>query len=45
METKNIMITPHIAWAPIETRNRVVKVASDNLKNYIEGNPTNVVNL
>ncbi len=44
-EAKNIMITPHIAWAPIETRNRVVKVASDNLKNYIEGNPTNVVNL
>lgn len=44
-EAKNIMITPHIAWAPIETRNRVVKVASDNLKNYIDGNPTNVVNL
>lgn len=44
-EAKNIMITPHIAWAPIETRNRVVAVASGNLKNYIEGNPTNVVNL
>ncbi len=41
---KNIMITPHIAWAPIETRNRVVKVASDNLNNYIMGQPTNVVN-
>ncbi len=44
-EAKNVMITPHIAWAPIETRNRVVKVASDNLRNYINGNPTNVVNL
>lgn len=44
-EAKNVMITPHIAWAPIETRNRVVKVASDNLRNYINGTPTNVVNL
>ncbi len=42
---ENIMLTPHVAWAPIETRNRVVKIASDNLKNYINGNPTNVVNL
>ncbi len=44
-EAKNIMITPHIAWAPMETRNRVVKVASGNLKNFLEGHPTNVVNL
>ena len=44
-EAKNIMITPHIAWAPMETRNRVVAVASGNLKNYIDGHPTNVVNL
>lgn len=44
-KAENIMITPHIAWAPIETRNRVVKIASDNLKNYISGNPTNIVNL
>lgn len=43
-EAKNIMITPHIAWAPIETRNRVVKIASDNLRNYINNTPTNVVN-
>lgn len=40
---KNIMITPHIAWAPMETRERVVKIASDNLKNYINKSPTNVV--
>ena len=44
-QAKNIMITPHIAWAPIETRNRVVKIASDNLRNYINNAPTNVVNL
>ncbi len=40
---ENIMLTPHIAWAPIETRNRVVEIASGNLANFIKGNPTNVV--
>lgn len=40
---KNLMITPHIAWAPIETRRRVVKIARENLENYIEKRPTNVV--
>lgn len=44
-EAKNIMITPHVAWAPIETRIRVAKVAYENLKNYTEGSPTNVVSL
>lgn len=43
-EAKNIMITPHIAWAPIETRNRVVEIAGGNLRNFINGTPTNVVN-
>ncbi len=43
LTAKNIMLTPHIAWAPIETRNRVVEIASRNVKNFIEGNPTNVV--
>lgn len=46
INTKNaekLMITPHIAWAPIETRRRVIKIASENLKNYIEKKPTNVI--
>ena len=37
-------ITPHIAWAGHETRERLVGVVYDNLKAFIEGNPQNVVN-
>lgn len=44
IDAENIMITPHIAWAPIETRNRLVKVAVENLKSFIAGKPLNKVN-
>ena len=37
-------ITPHIAWAGFETRERLIGVVFDNLKSFISGNPTNVVN-
>lgn len=40
---KNCIITPHIAWAPLETRKRLVSLAAKNLKAFIEGNPINVV--
>src|SRR5574344_5127 len=39
----NCVITPHIAWAPKETRIRLQNIAVDNLKNWINKNPTNVV--
>ncbi|MFL0248821.1 D-2-hydroxyacid dehydrogenase [Clostridium neuense] len=41
---KNCIITPHIAWAAKEARQRLMDIAEDNLKKYIEGNPINVVN-
>ena len=34
---KNCIITPHIAWAGIETRKRVVEIAKDNLISYLNG--------
>lgn len=40
---KNCIITPHIAWAPLETRARLQNIALENLKNYIDGKPSNVV--
>ena len=43
-KAKNITITPHIAWAPIETRQRLLSIVSDNLKAFIDGDPKNVVN-
>ncbi len=41
---KNCILTPHIAWAAKETRARLVKILSDNLAGYLQGNAKNVVN-
>ncbi|WP_139905762.1 D-2-hydroxyacid dehydrogenase [Clostridium thermarum] len=43
LKAKNIYITPHIAWAPREARVRLMNIAVENLKNFLEGKPTNVV--
>lgn len=39
----NCIITPHIAWAPKETRQRLLDAAYTNFKAYLNGNPVNVV--
>lgn len=44
LEAKNCIITPHIAWAPKESRERLMNIAVDNLRQYLKGNPVNVVN-
>ena len=41
---KNCIITPHIAWSALETRDRLVGIVAGNLRNYLEGHPTNQVN-
>lgn len=41
---KNCTITPHIAWAPKQTRERLLGVVAENLSKWIEGKPQNVVN-
>lgn len=40
----NAFITPHIAWATREARLRLMTIALNNVKAFIEGNPVNVVN-
>ncbi len=44
LKAKNCVITPHIAWAPRETRKRLQGIAEENLKAWIAGKPINVVN-
>ena len=44
LRAKNCFITPHISWAPKESRQRLMDIAVDNLKAYAEGAPINVVN-
>ena len=41
---KNMIITPHIAWAPKESRQRLMDIAAENLRRYIAGDPVNIVN-
>lgn len=41
---KNATITPHIAWAPKQTRIRLLEVVSENLRAWKDGTPQNVVN-
>ncbi len=41
---KNIVITPHIAWATMEARTRLLQVVTDNLAAWMDGKPQNVVN-
>lgn len=44
LSARNIFITPHIAWAPIEARERLMNIAAGNLASFLEGNPQNIVN-
>jgi glycerate dehydrogenase len=44
LKAKNCIITPHIAWAPKESRTRLMNTAIENLEAFIKGNPINVVN-
>lgn len=40
----NAFITPHVAWATIEARLRLMDIAVNNIKSFLAGSPTNVVN-
>lgn len=42
-EIENCQITPHIAWAPKEARQRLLNTAIQNVRAFIEGDPINVV--
>ena len=45
LQAKNCIITPHISWAPKESRQRIMDCAVSNVKAYLDGKPVNVVNL
>ena len=40
----NCIITPHMAWAPVETRQRILDTTVQSIQGYLTGNPQNVVN-
>lgn len=40
----NCLITPHIAWAGVETRRRLMDIVAQNIKCFLNGKPQNTVN-
>ena len=44
LQAKNCIITPHISWAPKESRPRIMDITVDNVKAFLNGAPQNVVN-
>ncbi len=43
LRARNCLITPHIAWATQAARERLMKIAVENLRCYLDGHPVNVV--
>lgn len=43
LSARNCFITPHIAWATLEARERLMRIASDNLRSYLDGRTVNNV--
>lgn len=41
----NCILTPHMAWAPIEARQRIINITLDNIRGFLDNQPINVVNL
>ena len=44
LTAKNCFITPHISWAPKESRQRIMDCTVDNVRSYLAGQPINVIN-
>ena len=44
LKVKNCILTPHMSWAPKESRQRIMDCTVDNVKAYLAGAPINVVN-
>ncbi len=43
-DSNKLIITPHLAWGSVEARTRCVEYAYNNMKAFMDGHPTNVVN-
>ncbi len=44
LDAPNCIITPHISWAPAESRQRLMDTAVENLRSFVNGTPINIVN-
>jgi glycerate dehydrogenase len=44
LSARNCLITPHLAWATRAARSRLMKIAVENIRAFLQGKPQNVVN-
>ncbi|MDE7426846.1 MAG: D-2-hydroxyacid dehydrogenase [Muribaculaceae bacterium] len=44
LSARNCYITPHLGWATVESRHRLMDIAVENVANFIAGQPSNVIN-
>lgn len=43
LHAPNTILTPHVAWAPLETRARLRDIAAENVQAFLQGRPKNVI--
>jgi glycerate dehydrogenase len=41
----NCIVTPHMAWAPIEARQRIIDCSVSSIRGFLNGKPVNTVNM
>ena len=44
LKAKNCIITPHMSWAAVEARGRIVEITAGNIRAFLDGKRQNVVN-
>lgn len=44
LSAPNCVLTPHMAWAPVEARAKIVRITEENIRCFLAGTPQNVVN-
>ncbi|MBQ8796788.1 MAG: D-2-hydroxyacid dehydrogenase [Oscillospiraceae bacterium] len=44
LSAPNCILTPHMAWAPVEARQRIIDITVKNIQGFLDGKPINVVN-
>ncbi len=42
-DMENVILTPHMGWKGLETRQRLISILADNIKGFLDGRPVNVV--
>ena len=43
LSATNAYVTPHVAWATIEARKKLVEMLGNNIRAFLDGHPVNVV--